>query len=167
METIREWIRQELWDQVPVAISVIDRDFRVVEANERFSRIYGEWRGRRCYQVYKGRTERCAECGAAETFEDGQIRVREESGLVQNKDPIHYLVHLLPLVRDSGIPYIVEMSTDITETKRLEREKLEAERLAAVGQTVAGLAHGIKNLLMGLEGGVYVFESGMDRGDEK
>jgi signal transduction histidine kinase len=48
--------------------------------------------------------------------------------------------------------------------KQLEREKIDAERLAAVGQTVAGLAHGIKNILTGLEGGMYVVESGLKRG---
>jgi len=57
------------------------------------------------------------------------------------------------------------MSTDISEMKRLEHEKLEAERLAAVGQTVAGLAHGIKNIIMALEGGMYVASSGIRKGD--
>ena len=52
-------------------------------------------------------------------------------------------------------------------TARLEGQRDEAERLAAVGQTVAGLAHGIKNVLMGLEGGMYVFESGMQKGDDE
>ncbi len=54
---------------------------------------------------------------------------------------------------------------DVREIKRLEREKLDAERLAAVGQTVAGLAHTIKNLLMGLEGGMYMVDSGLSRGN--
>ena len=54
---------------------------------------------------------------------------------------------------------------DLREMKRLEQEKLDAERLAAVGQTVAGLAHTIKNLLMGLEGGMYMADSGLRRGD--
>ena len=54
---------------------------------------------------------------------------------------------------------------DLREIKRLEQEKLDAERLAAVGQTVAGLAHTIKNLLMGLEGGMYMVDSGLHRGD--
>jgi signal transduction histidine kinase len=44
-------------------------------------------------------------------------------------------------------------------------ELLEAERLAAVGQTVAGLAHTVKNLLMGLEGGMYMVDSGLRRGE--
>jgi signal transduction histidine kinase len=73
---------------------------------------------------------------------------------------------MLPLQRLNGeIPYVVEMSTDITHIKELERKKLEAERLGAVGETVAGIAHGIKNVLMGLEGGVYVVNSGLRRGD--
>jgi signal transduction histidine kinase len=54
---------------------------------------------------------------------------------------------------------------DLREIRRLEQEKLDAERLAAVGQTVAGLAHTIKNLLMGLEGGMYMVDSGLRRGD--
>ena len=59
------------------------------------------------------------------------------------------------------------IAEDLRATKELEREKLTAERLAAVGQTVAGLAHGIKNVLMGLEGGIYAFQTGMAKGDEE
>jgi signal transduction histidine kinase len=59
------------------------------------------------------------------------------------------------------------MSTDITLVKRLEQEKREAERLAAVGETVAGIAHGIKNVLMGLEGGMYAVNTGIEKGDDE
>jgi len=118
--------------------------------------------------VYKGRTTRCERCAAARTFTDGKVRVREEHGVLRGGRQIDYLVHMVPLVMADGtIPFIIEMSTDITASKILEAEKLEAERLAAVGQTVAGLAHGVKNVLMGLEGGVYIVRSGMQRGDGK
>ena len=50
---------------------------------------------------------------------------------------------------------------DLSEIKKLENEKLEAERLAVVGQTVAGLAHGIKNLTTALEGGMYMLNTGL------
>ncbi len=53
---------------------------------------------------------------------------------------------------------------DLSDIKNLESEKLEAERLAAVGQTVAGLAHGIKNVLTGLEGGIYLLNTGLQKG---
>lgn len=39
---------------------------------------------------------------------------------------------------------------------------IEAERLAAIGQTVATLAHAIKNIIGGLKGGMYVLEKGME-----
>ena len=45
------------------------------------------------------------------------------------------------------------------------RQLLEAERLAAVGQTVAALAHAIKNIVGGLRGGMYVVEKGIERDD--
>ena len=44
--------------------------------------------------------------------------------------------------RQLGLAAFIE---DIREIKCLEQEKLDAERLAAVGQTVARLAHTIKN----------------------
>ncbi len=47
----------------------------------------------------------------------------------------------------------------------LVREKskqlIEAERLAAVGATVAGLSHAIKNIAGGLKGGAFVLEKGI------
>jgi signal transduction histidine kinase len=54
---------------------------------------------------------------------------------------------------------------DLREIKRLEKELVKSERLAAVGQTVAGLAHGIKNILHGLKGGSYLVDIGINRDD--
>jgi signal transduction histidine kinase len=150
-EDLKHWIRTELWDQVPVSIAVINRSFEIVEANRSFADAYGSWQGRPCYAVYKGRSEPCEVCAAAQTFSDGRVRVREEEGVLGDGQPHHYLVRTVPLVRKEGegseIQFTIEMSTDITEMKLLEKEKLQAERLAAVGETVAGLAHGIKNVL--------------------
>ncbi len=52
---------------------------------------------------------------------------------------------------------------DLREIKRLEHELLGAERLAAVGQTVAGMAHCVKNILHGLKGGSYMVNFGIDK----
>ncbi len=54
---------------------------------------------------------------------------------------------------------------DLREIKRLQQELVQSERLAAVGQTVAGLAHGIKNILHGLKGGSYLVDIGIKRND--
>jgi len=55
---------------------------------------------------------------------------------------------------------------DLRTFKKLEREKQASDRLAVVGQTVAGLAHGIKNILTGLEGGVFVLETALEDEDK-
>ncbi len=165
---VKHWIQTQLFDQAPFCICVLNRDFRIIEANKQFEETYGAWEGRYCYSLYKRRDSHCINCGAAETFRDGQIRVREEQGVDRDGREHHYVVHMLPLTCPSGdISSVVEISTDITDIKKLEQEKLEAERLAVVGQTVAGLAHGIKNIIMGLEGGMYVMGSGIHRNNNE
>jgi two-component system NtrC family sensor kinase len=52
---------------------------------------------------------------------------------------------------------------DLREIKRLQEELIRSERLAATGQTVASLAHYIKNILNGLKGGTYVLNVALDR----
>ncbi len=47
------------------------------------------------------------------------------------------------------------------------KQLVEAERMAAVGQTVAGLAHAIKNITGGLTGGAYVLEKGFEMDNQK
>ncbi|MBW2005653.1 MAG: response regulator [Deltaproteobacteria bacterium] len=54
---------------------------------------------------------------------------------------------------------------DLREIKRLQEELITSERLAATGQTVAGLAHYIKNILNGLKGGTYVLNVALDKSD--
>ncbi len=59
---------------------------------------------------------------------------------------------------------IVAFFHDLRDIKRLEKELVNAERLAAVGQTVAGMAHCVKNILHGLKGGSYLVNIGIEKG---
>ncbi len=49
----------------------------------------------------------------------------------------------------------------------LYQQKLQSERLAAIGETVATLSHAIKNILQGLRGGADVVEMGLNKNDLK
>ena len=82
--------------------------------------------------------------------DDEYIPVRFSGTILQEKD------------KDMGT---VAFFQDLREIKRLEKELVKSERLAAVGQTVAGLAHGIKNILHGLKGGSYLVDIGIKRDD--
>lgn len=47
------------------------------------------------------------------------------------------------------------------ELKQTQAELIKNERLATIGETVAGLAHCIKNILTGLRGGTYMVNRGL------
>lgn len=49
--------------------------------------------------------------------------------------------------------------------QRLAEELVKSERLSAIGQTIAGLAHCIKGILFGLEGAVYIVNKALRKND--
>jgi PAS domain S-box-containing protein len=154
-----------LFERVPCYVAVLNRDLRIVRANEHLRATFGETSGQRCFEVLKRRACKCDDCPAESTFRDGGRHSAPQVGIARDGRETHYVVTTSPLTRSGGeVSYVIEMALDLTELKQLEREKVEAERLAAVGQTVAGLAHGIKNILTALEGGMYVVGSGLKTG---
>ncbi len=64
---------------------------------------------------------------------------------------------------DGTITGAIETLWDRTEEKRLQKELVQSERLAAIGQTVAGMAHCIKNILHGFKGGSYLVDMGINK----
>jgi len=57
------------------------------------------------------------------------------------------------------------ISKDVTRENRLRRELLLNEKLAAIGQAVAGIQHSVKNMLSSLKGGAYMVETGLSERD--
>jgi signal transduction histidine kinase/HAMP domain-containing protein len=53
------------------------------------------------------------------------------------------------------------------EYSALQQDLIARERLAAIGETVAGLAHCLKNTLNGLRAGQYVVDRASETGDQK
>lgn len=157
-----------LFEKVPCYVAVLNRDLRIVRANTYLRETFGEPAGRHCWEVLKRRGEKCGDCPAEKVFRDGKTHGSPQVGISRDGLETHYVVGASPLPgRDGEISHIVEIALDVTEMRRLEQDKLEAERSAAVGRTVAGLAHGIKNILTGLEGGMYVVGSGLRKGRKK
>jgi len=159
---------QILFDRVPCYITVIDRNYQIVRANESFRDRFGDVHGHYCYQVYKRRNSKCPNCPAAKTFRDQGVHRSNKVGTGRRGEDIHYAVTTAPLTRgEDQVSHVIEISNDLTAVKRLEQQVIEAERLSAVGQTVAGLAHSIKNMLMGLEGGKYIVSLGLQKNDKQ
>lgn len=154
------------------AIVATDRDENIVTFNQGAERIFGYPRNE---VVGKLDISNLCPPGIAQEIREclyGKERKREgisgwQETLVLGKDgesiPVRFSGSVLR--RNGEVIGSVAFFHDLREIKRLERALIKSERLAATGQTVAGLADCIKNFLFGLEGGVYVVDKGLKKDD--
>ncbi|MHC4942368.1 MAG: PAS domain-containing protein, partial [Planctomycetota bacterium] len=149
-----------LFDAVPCFISMQDRELRITEANRLHRETFGTSYGSKCYKVYRHRDKECQPCIVRQTFEDGQTRTHEEVVVSQTDEPINVLVRTAPLRDDEGeISQVLEVGTDISQIRELQ------DKLTSVGLLISSISHGIKGLLNGLDGGIYLVNSGLSKDD--
>jgi PAS domain S-box-containing protein len=152
---------ENLFTSVPCFICVLDRDHRILEANELYREEFGATDRSLCYEVCKGRSSKCPNCIVDQTFIDGETHSNEETLVTRGGQRVNAAVHTRPIYDENGeITSVMEVFTDITEIKKLQRQ------LALMGRAVAGMAHRVKNILMGLEGGIFVVNEGLESGNQ-
>lgn len=151
---------ERLFAAVPCFICVLDRELRIVEANSLYKKAFGTNPGSHCYEVCKKRKAPCTECPVERTLADGQVHTHEETLVTSDGQRLDVVAHTRPVLDDQGeITAVMEVFTDITEVKNLQRQR------ALMGRAVADMAHRIKNILMGLEGGIFVVNTGLETHD--
>ena len=149
---------QRLFEEVPCYISIQDPDLNLIEANRRFREDFGSGLGLKCHSVYKHRDEPCIPCAVQQTFEDGQVRQTEEVVTTEAGERKNVLVYATPVRRENGtIKSVMEMSTDITPIRQLQSQ------LEGIGLLISSISHGIKGLLTGLDGGMYLVNTGLSK----
>ena len=67
---------------------------------------------------------------------------------------------------DGRLGYLVAFQ-DVTEVRRLERQARMQQRLAAVGEMAAGIAHEIRNPLASMSGSIQVLRQDLELNDEQ
>ena len=150
-----------LFDEVPCYISIQDPELNIVECNRAFQDDFGSCFGRKCYEAYKHRTEPCAPCPVQETFDDGEPHTREEVVTSLGGKQINVLVTTAPIRNRRGrITGVMEMSADITQVRELE------SRLTSLGLLIGSVSHGLKGMLNGLAGGMYLVDTGFQKNDQ-
>jgi signal transduction histidine kinase/FixJ family two-component response regulator len=153
---------QQLFDEAPCFISVLDRHLRIQAANRRFKAEFGDSTGRLCYEASCGTGRPCFGCPTLKTFEDGQPHQTELTVRGKDGEPVNVVVWTAPIKNEAGeIEAVMEMATDITELSRMQ------DHLASLGMLIASLSHGIKGLLTALDGGVYKVNAGLRAGDQQ
>ncbi|MFH1673808.1 MAG: response regulator [Pseudomonadota bacterium] len=144
-------------------IVATDKEGNIVVFNPAAEKIFGytgeETKTRKkADDIYpKGMRKKIADClsGAKKTVDD--IFVGEDTSVVGKDGKVVPVRFSGAILYEAETPIgCVGYFQDLREIKRLQAELIKSEKLAAVGQTVAGLAHCIKNILNGLIGGLYM-----------
>jgi PAS domain S-box-containing protein len=149
---------QQLFDEVPCYISVQDKQFRLTATNRRFKEDFGHDLNGFCHAVYKHRDEPCPNCPVARTFEDGQSHTSEMVVTSKAGEQYNVLIWTAPLKNAAGeITHVMEMSTNITEIRQLQ------DHLSSLGLKISSISHGIKSLLTGLDGAMYLLDTGLEK----
>jgi len=69
---------------------------------------------------------------------------------------------------EGDVDFLTAIASQVSitlERARLVEEMIKSERLASIGETVAGLSHCIKNILNGLKGGAYILNKNLQKID--
>lgn len=152
------------------AIIAFDHDWKVVVYNPEAARIFGQEAAEvrnimTIDDIYIPKVAKIFKTQAQEKKADKTFPWKET--LLDTKDgrqiPVRYTSNVLH-EKDESVG-TVNFFQDLTQIKQLEKELVQSERLAAVGQTVSGLAHYVKNILIGLKGGSYVVDVGIAKND--
>ncbi|MEJ2200814.1 MAG: PAS domain S-box protein [Desulfuromonadaceae bacterium] len=98
--------------------------------------------GKPCYRQQYNRDTICPECPVIDCFRTGEFQER----VIVTPDNRSWGVKVFPVKNKAGtVVNVLEISTDITEKIRLRDEAERNNRLAALGELAAGVAHEINN----------------------
>ncbi|MBI1911129.1 MAG: cache domain-containing protein [Deltaproteobacteria bacterium] len=93
-------------------------------------------------------------------FETGSGRTIEQKITNSEGKVISLRISIFPILSESSGPadYVVWMAEDITKNKEIEASIISSEKLAAIGQLAAGIAHEVNNPLGGILNCLYNFK---------
>lgn len=141
-----------LFDHVPAAMYIIDPGYRLQAVNQSCAQRVGKTPrmlvGQTCYTALYGRTGRCPGCQVSDTFRNGASSRRNEFRPGPGEAPVEWEISAIPICSEPGqVMQAILMEQDVTEMRQLENILVQSEKLAAVGQLAAGVAHEINNPL--------------------
>ncbi len=123
------------------AVTVQDRDFRIIYQNAAMQELFGDCLGTVCYTAYERNSGVCPDCPVAKCFADGKIHKAERH--IQIKGEMRVLENTASPIRaaDGRIIAAVEALHDVTSRKQTE------DRLTRFINMYAAVSHTNKAIM--------------------
>ena len=176
----------ESMEKLPLIVFVVDRAFQIKSSNALFkttfsgrddtsstsaaipencnniSQINEDTPEKFCHRVCRNNALPCPECPALATFKDGESHQTETSYTLANGDQLPCLAWAAPIAvnKDGTVSEAIIMATDIQKVMDVK------DHLTSLGLMIGSVSHGIKGLLTGLDGGVYLLNSALKKEDQ-
>jgi two-component system NtrC family sensor kinase len=104
-------------------VVAINRDYKIIMANDLFNQAFDTVQDGFCYKTWKKKDDRCENCIVERAFQDGKIHRNEEKVVMKDGNIADMLIKATPVKNHNGeILYVLETATDLTGKKQLQSE---------------------------------------------
>lgn len=148
---------ESVFRSVSDTIMMIDKDYHIVKINQAGLKDKVDpvsLQGTLCYQTLRGLEEPCKNCPVQETA----VHYKEKKSEVACHSDIFEVVAYPVISEDDKLEELVILEKTITDAKLIEKELFQKEKMAGVGQMVAGVTHELKNPLSVIKGAAYLLK---------
>ncbi len=141
-----------LFDSIPANLYIIDRSYHLLAINHSGAMRSGgdpqQLIGQRCYAALYLRDSPCPGCRVEETLNSGISTSRTDRRWGDDDEPLEWEINTYPICDEQKqVLQAILLELDATDKRRLENFLFQSEKLAAVGQLAASIAHEINNPL--------------------
>jgi len=159
-----------LFDNLDDELYIVDRNYNLIALNRSKAERVGEEPqklvGKLCHVVLESQNEPCFECRAHETFEKSIKTQRTEKFRRSEGQTVEREIYTYPILDAEGnVSQTILQLRDVTEQRRLEASLVQAEKLAALGQLAAGVAHELNNPITAVIANTQLLQRELDPGN--
>jgi len=155
---------ENTFDAITDMVMLLDNDHRIIRVNRTTAKTLNATKeslvGKKCYEAIHGQSHPIRKCPLVLTMKTLDAHTVE---ITEPRLGGTFMCSTSPVVDSQGeLTGCTHTLKDITESKRLEAQFQQAQRLEAIGTLAGGIAHDFNNLLMCIQGNVSLMLLNMD-----
>jgi len=101
-------------------LDIIDKDYNIRYIDPTWASVYGDWKGKKCFDYFMGRNNPCPSCEIEKALKTKKTVIGEEVLVKENNRPIQ--ITRIPFQDVNGEWLVAGINVDITQKKKIDAE---------------------------------------------